>query len=419
MRTGLLPFCRKWRKNRSEVGKRHCEWQIQLMEGGPKGWAVSPAFLFHLEPCCTPLLPTPSMALLSWGILHGFLFLGAPALHLFPCCPWSEETIPYLPQWDSASNPALHTLKPQHPIPHALPSHSRTFPRSPLYYRDAQLFSLLPVMEPRRGWIPVAPVQLCWRERERTGALARSPPSHVPPGWGGRKHRGRSLPAGWPQAWLACAGAGVQTGLFPLLFLSILHFAVQGSERGAHQPRKLGLLSHGSPVTRTVTSVLWHCHPRSGTSLSPSLRFDGHVLGWTSPGWVAGTFLGQTDDKPRATGLGWHLYRLGPGCFLERRRRWSSSAVDRESSPVILGIRMQSPQLPAPVAVPPALAMAQGFLEPHRASKGAEPCQRRGCRKQLGIPSFFCSPGLKPSPLQTFIPAYPELHSPLSLPHPG
>lgn len=41
----------------------------------------------------------------------------------------------------------------------------------------------------------------------------------------------------------------------------------------------------------------------SGRSLSPSLRFDGRVLGWTSPGWVAGTFLGPRDDKPSATGL--------------------------------------------------------------------------------------------------------------------
>lgn len=60
--------------------KRHLEWQIQLMgRGGPKGWAASPFFSFHLEPGCSSLLPIPSMGLFSWGILNGFplLFLGA------------------------------------------------------------------------------------------------------------------------------------------------------------------------------------------------------------------------------------------------------------------------------------------------------------------------------------------------------
>lgn len=217
MRAGLLPFCRKWRKN-------HCEWQIQLMErGGPKGWAASPAFLFHLEPCWTSLLPPPRWVCSSGGFCMVFLSsFWAPlcpeqllplALHLSPCFPWSEETTAHLAWWDSALNPA----HPQAAAP--CPTHSpvplKEFPSVPIAPEGCTV--LLPAASD--GTMPGQDTSCpssAVLARERTGAVARSPPSHVPPGWGGSTEP--LAPAGWLQPWLACAGAGVQTGLFPLPF---------------------------------------------------------------------------------------------------------------------------------------------------------------------------------------------------------
>lgn len=84
--------------------------------------------------------------------------------------------------------------------------------------------------------------------------------------------------------------------------------------------------------------------------------------------------------------------------------------MDRESSPVISGIRMQSPQLPAPGRVPPAWPWLRTFSNPTELN----------LVKEEGLENnFFCSPGLKPSPLQTFIPTSPELCSLCSVLHPG
>lgn len=81
MRIGPLPSRRKQRTNHSEVGKRRCEWQIRLMEeGGPKGWAASPASLLHRLPTQDPTAPHP---------LGGLDLLGDVPLSSFwvPFCP--------------------------------------------------------------------------------------------------------------------------------------------------------------------------------------------------------------------------------------------------------------------------------------------------------------------------------------------
>ena len=294
MRTGPLPSRRKRRTNHSEVGKRRCEWQIRLMEeGGPKGWAASPVSPLHQLPTQDPAAPHPpgGLALLGGAAWAPSPPAGCPsapsvpfplALYHFPCCPRNEKITSYLTWWDSALNPSLHILKPQHTHSICSPIPPKDFLLGP--HRAIGMHSTSPCCgcQNRAGARYQLPQLSCAGEREdeRFGQISTQPrPSRVE-----REEAKRPLAPsrlapelGWPAQGRVC-----KQGSSLSLFLSILHFAVQGGEHGARQPRKLGLLSHRSPVISTVTSVLWRCHPRSGSSLSASLRFDGGAPGWTS-----------------------------------------------------------------------------------------------------------------------------------------
>lgn len=143
---------------------------------------------------------------------------------------------------------------PKATAPHPTPpkSHSRSFPWCPLHCRDAQLLSLLPVMELDTRY--QLPQFSCAGEREDRsfGQISTQPrPCRV-----GREEAQRPLAlAGWPQAWLACL---CRQGSSLSLFLSILHFTLQGSECGAHQPRMLGLLSPCSFPILPLSFTLSH-----------------------------------------------------------------------------------------------------------------------------------------------------------------